>query len=134
MQCKLRVYPLWKEDVFKDIARIPRGDRGDIREGSICTISVNSRTKQLIVRGVEETLSPRIMLDAITREAMGDLQEGMTYDFTVTKAGIWRQIIWACTVADPGARIAAWIGVTSVMLGIAGLVLGVIGVWLAVKN
>jgi hypothetical protein len=134
MQGKLRIYPLWKEDVFKDIARIPRQDRGDIREGSICAVSVNGRTRLLIVRGVEDTISPGIMLDALTREAMGNLQEGMTYDFTVTKSGIWQQIKWACTVADPGARIAAWIGVTSVVLGILGLALGVVGVWLAVKG
>jgi hypothetical protein len=133
MQSRLRVYPLWKEDVFRDIARIPRKDRGDIREGSICAVSVNGQQKLLIVRGVEDTLSPGIMLDATTREAMGNLQDGMTYDFTVTKSGIWQQVRWACTVADPGARIAAWIGVTSVILGLAGLVLGVIGVWLALK-
>lgn len=133
MQGKLRIYPLWKEDVFKDIARIPRQDRGDIREGSICTVSVNGRKKLLIVRGVEDTISPGIMLDAITREAMGNLQEGMTYDFTVTKSEIWQQIKWACTVADPGARVAAWIGVTSLILGIVGIILGIVGLRIAFK-
>ena len=128
---KLRVYPLFGEDVFKDIARIPKQDRGGIREGSVCTISTNGHTKQLIVRGLEETLSGGIMLDEITRGAMGNLQEGLSYDFMVQETGVWGQIKWACTVADRGARISAWIGVISIFLGILGLVLGGIGLWIA---
>jgi len=131
VQRNLKVYPLWHEDVFKDIVRIPRQDRGGIREGSVCAISANGHTKQLIVRGLEETLSGGIMLDEITREAMGNLQEGFYYDFTIKEAGIWGQIKWACTVADRGARISAWIGVISIVLGILGAVLGGIGLWIA---
>lgn len=130
---KLRVYPLWREDVFKDVVRIPKQDRGLIREGSVCTISANGHAKQVIVRGLEETLSGGIMLDAITREAMGNLQDGFYYDFTIKEAGIWGQIKWACTVADRGPRISAWLGIISVVLGIVGLVLGVIGLWIAMR-
>jgi len=128
---KLRVYPIFREDVFKDIARIPKQDRGGIREGSVCAISANGHTKQLIVRGLEETLSGGIMLDEITREAMGNLQDGISYDFTIKETGTWGQIIWACTVADQGARIAAWVGVISIVLGILGAVLGGISLWIA---
>jgi hypothetical protein len=131
VQRKLRVYPLWREDVFKDIVRIPKQDRGGIREGSICTISTNGHTKQLIVRGLEETLNGGIMLDKITRDAMGNLQEGISYDFTIKQTGIWGHIKWACTVADRGARISAWIGVISVGLGVLGLLLGGVGLWIA---
>lgn len=128
---KLRVYPLFREDVFKDIVRIPAQDRGGIREGSVCTISVNGRSKPLIVRGLEVQLSPGIMLDEITREAMGDLQQGVSYDFTIKETGIWGQIRWACTVADRGARISAWVGVISLVLGIVGAVMGGVGLWIA---
>jgi hypothetical protein len=133
VQRKFRVYPLWREDGFRDIARIPEQDRRGIREGSICTISANGHTKQLIVRDLEETLSGGIMLDKITREGMG-MQEGLTYDFTIKGSGILGQIKWACTVADRGARISAWIGVISVVLGILGLLLGSIGLWIALRN
>ena len=131
VQRNLRVYPLWREDVFKDIARIPQRDRGGICEGSVCSISANGHTKHLIVRGLEETLSGGIMLDEITREAMGKLQEGFSYDFTIRQAGTWGQIKWACTVADRGARISAWIGVISIALGILGAILGGVGLWIA---
>ena len=131
IQKKLRVYPLWKEDVFKDIARLPEQDREGIREGSICAVSINGHTKRLIVRGLEEQLNGGIMLDAITRKALGGLQEGMSYEFTIKQAGVLGQIRWACTVADRGARISAWIGLLSLTLGILGVFLGVISVWLA---
>ena len=89
---KFRVYPLWREDVFKDIARIAEPDRGGIREGSICTVSVNDHTKHLIVRGLLDALPGGIMLDEITRKAMGDLQEGITYDFQIKRSRIWGHI------------------------------------------
>ena len=122
---------MWREDVFKDIARIPANDRDGIREGSVCTILANGRKKELIVRGLEEQLNGGIMLDEITREALGNLQEGISYDFTITQAGILGQIRWACTVADRGARISAWIGVISIILGFVGTILGGIGLWIA---
>ena len=131
VQGKLRVYPLFREDVFKDIARIPKQNRRSIREGSVCKISANGHTKQLIVRGLEESLGGGIMLDAITREAMGNLQEGMSYDFTIRETGIWGQVNWACRVADRGARISAWIGVISIALGIVGVLLGILGLWIS---
>ena len=122
---------MWREDVFKDIARIPERDRGGIAEGSVCAISVNGHTKHLIVRGLEETLPGGIMLDEITRKAMGNLQEGISYDFAIQDAGIWGHLKWACTVADRESRISAWIGIISLLLGLLGAVLGGIGLWIA---
>ena len=130
IQRNKRIYPLWREDVFKDIARIPEQDRGGIREGSICSITVNGHTKWVIVRGLEETLNDGIMLDEITRKALGNLQEGIHYDFKIKEAGICGQIKWACTVADRGARISAWIGIISILLGFLGAVLGGISLWI----
>jgi len=131
VQGQLRVYPLWREDVFKDIARIPQQDRGSITEGSVCAISVNGRTKQLVVRGLGEELNGGIMLDEITRKALGNLQEGLSYDFMIKQTGIWGHTKWACTVSDRGARISAWIGVISIALGVLGAVLGGVGLWIA---
>jgi hypothetical protein len=128
---RLRVYPLFHEDVFKDIARIPKLNRGDIREGSVCKISTNGHSRYLIVRGLEDVLSGGIMLDAITREGLGNLQEGISYEFTIKETGIWGQIMWACTVADRGPRISAWIGVISLALGVLGLILGGVGLWIS---
>ncbi len=133
VQGKFRVYPLWREDVFKDIARIPEQDRGGIREGSICAISVNGHTKHLIVRGLEDTLSGGIMLDEITRKAMGGIHEGMSYEFEIKEAGIWGHIKWACAVADRGSRISAWVGIISLALGLLGAVLGGVGLWIALN-
>lgn len=86
IQRKLRVYPAWREDVFRDITRISEQDRGGIREGSICTIFANGHGKRLIVRGLDETLGCGIMLDEITRRALGNLEPGISYDFTIQEA------------------------------------------------
>lgn len=122
-----------REDVFKDIARIPKEDRNGIREGSVCTVLVNGQAKQLIVRGAVEQLNGGIMLDDITREVLGKLQVGMSYDFTIEEVGIWGHVKWACTVADRGPRIAAWIGVVSLVLGLVGLLLGIIGIFISLR-
>jgi hypothetical protein len=62
---------------------------------------------------------------------MGNLIEGGYYQFSIKEVGIFGQIYWACTVADRGARIAAWIGVISVVLGILGAILGALGLWIS---
>jgi hypothetical protein len=131
IRAKLKVYPLFQEDVFKDIARIGRADRGPIEEGSVCKISANGHTRQLIVRGLGEQLPGVIMLDEYTRESMGKIETGFSYDFFIEESDPLAQVWWACTIADRGARISAWIGVASVGLGIVGLILGLIGVWIA---
>jgi hypothetical protein len=130
LKTKLKLYPLFREDVFKDIARVGELDRGGIREGSVCRVIANGHTKQLIVRGLEG-LPGVIMFDEITRESMGKMQTGFSYDFSIEESGPIGQIVWACTVSDRGARISAWIGIVSVVLGILGAVLGGIGLWIA---
>jgi hypothetical protein len=130
---KLRVYPLWKEDVFRDILRLGLNDRGDLREGSVCSVSVNGRSAQLIVRGSEEALAGGIMFDEYTRRKLGSLQEGMTYEFTIRESGVLQQVWWACNVADRGARISAWIGIISIGLGVLGAILGGVGLYISMK-
>ena len=125
-----RVYPMWQEDVFKDIARIPERSRAGIREGSICAVSVNGHTKCLIVRGLEDTLYDRIMLDEHTRKALG-VEDGGSYEFSVEETGIIGHVKWACTVSDRGYRISAWVGIISLALGMLGFILGCIGLWIA---
>jgi hypothetical protein len=67
------------------------------------------------------------MLDEITRESMGKMQTGFSYDFSIEESGPVGQLYWACTVSDSGSRISAWIGVISMFLGLLGAVLGLIG-------
>lgn len=112
MNRKLRVYPMREEDV--------------------CVVSVRNRTKHLIVRGAVEQLNGGIMLDEITRKAL-EVEQGMTFDFRIEHAGVFQQIRWACTLADAGPRIAAWLAVISIALGIAGLILGAIGLLISLR-
>jgi hypothetical protein len=131
VKTRLRVCRLFKEDVFKDIARIRKLDRADIREGSVCKISANGHTKHLIVRGLEEGSSGEIMLDELTRELLGKMEVGAAYDFSIEQSGPLAQLWWACTTADRGVRISAWIGVTSLALGALGAILGFVSLFIA---
>jgi hypothetical protein len=128
---ELRVYPMLEDDVYKDMARIPEQHRKPIKEGSICKVSFGDHTKYLIVRGAPEQLGNGIMLDELTRNAL-EVQSGMTYTFRIKHAGPFEQIKWACTLADAGPRIAAWLAVVSVILGIVGLGLGILGIVISV--
>jgi len=128
-KCNLTVRKAWKDEIFRDLARIAQRDRGGIPEGSICKISTGDITKLLMVRGLDGE-SRVIRIDEVTRNAMG-IQDGVSYSFSIKSAGLWGHIWWACTVADSGARISAWIGVISVSLGLLGVLLGALGVWIA---
>jgi hypothetical protein len=124
---------MWREDVFRDIVRIGPSDRGAIREGSICSVTVNGKTGQFIIRGLEDNLAGGIMLDEFTRQRLGGLQEGLAYDFVIRESGVFQQVWWACNVADRGARISAWIGIISVGLGVLGALLGLAGLYISMK-
>lgn len=120
---KLRVASARSEEVVKDIIRVSRLDRGGIPSGQICKVTVEGRKKYFIVRGLSEEQNGQILMDDLSRQSLG-VDLGKQYDFEIQIAGIIGKIWWACTVTDPGARIAAWLGVLSVALGFLGVVLG----------
>lgn len=125
---KLTVKSARPDDVYKDIVRIHRSDRNSIRAGRVCRISVGVSYRYFIVRGLAQDESGQILVDDISREALG-LKLGQQYDFGIAPAGLIGQIRWACAVADPGARIAALLGVLSLVLGLIGVLLGILALW-----
>ena len=127
-----------KEDTYKDVARIPWRHRLDkhgtsIQEGRICKVSVNGRSKLLSLRGMIKTNEEVVFIDGATRDVLG-VKVSTNYDFKFKEVRLWGQFLWAWRASDPIYRIAAQLGLISVILGIAGLLLGLIGVYLAVKN
>jgi hypothetical protein len=123
----LRVIKADRNDVYRDIARVHHDDRGNIAEGRICKVSVNGRTRLLAVRGVPDEVKGCIRLDDATRFTLG-IVSGTVYAFEFSTIAPYQAIVWACKASEPGARIAAWIAVWSVILavlfGIAGLLIG----------
>jgi hypothetical protein len=129
---QLRVYPAWPEDRYKDLARVAASVRQGIRDGQICRLTVNSRSILVILREVAETLNDGVLLDPLSQENLG-VTEGFRYDVSIEPVSLLLQLRWACTVADPSARIAAWLGLAGIVLGAVGVVLGIVGVLLALK-
>jgi hypothetical protein len=123
---KLKVGSARNEDVYKDIARINRHDRGGIRAGQICKVSVGQASRYFIVRGLPDR--GQILLDDLSRDAL-NVKQGTEYDFSVTATNVFGRIRWACDVADPGPRIAAWLGVLSLVLAAIGIFLALFSIW-----
>jgi hypothetical protein len=127
----LRVDKAKKEDVYQDIARIPEDYRCDengnvIEEGKACEIAVETESTIIFVRGNNETKSPCIMLDEVTRKRLR-INTGDKVDFKLMPIGIFRQLFWAWSASDPSYRVAARLAIISMFLGVFGFVVGILG-------
>lgn len=119
-----------REDVYRDIARIPESHRVDTRgrtipEGSVCVLRVGSHRAYALVRGLGDSAKSEIRMDERLRNLL-EVNVGNEIEVEVKTVGICGQIRWAWTASDPGYRVAARLSVLSVVLGLLGAVLGVI--------
>jgi hypothetical protein len=126
---KLKVHEMPVEDCWKDMARIPKDHRIDvrgkhIRRAKICKVTVGEKHKLLAVRGCPEP-DARILLDSPTRSELG-MRVGESY--TVELRPVWwlGYLRWAWGAADPAYRVPAQISLVSLVLGVIGLLLGVL--------
>ena len=116
----LTVANLALEDTWKDIVRIKKAHRKDrhgnhIRRGAICRMSVNDRSKWVIVHGrkpddamVEMDLNIRIALD---------IDVGKTYAFTLDRLSWIRSLWFPWKASDPMYRLPAQLSIVSFLLG-----------------
>lgn len=125
---KLKVFRIAKEDVYKDIVRIPETHRTDkngntIEESTVCGVSGTPKTSFVVLRGYEDSTEAEIHMDDSTRIRLGvKLHE--TYDFQFKPARFSGQLRWAWKASETGYRVAS-------RLGIAGFILGVLSLLLA---
>jgi hypothetical protein len=123
-----------QNDIYKDIARVSEPHRRDaegavIPEGSICKISAGGKSILLSLRGDQENNNPTICLDEITRAVL-KVKPNDQADFTFRQVRWLGQFLWAWKASDPAYRIAARLGLLSLILGLIGLVLGGIGLYI----
>ena len=121
---KLTVRQVSRDDIYKDLVRIPRPCRSSlgIAPGTICKVTVAEHSKLVAVWG-RKTNRSEILMDAKTRRGLG-LEDCLTYDFRLRAVGWIGQCRWAWHASDPAYRIAGRLGVVSVALGFIGLTLG----------
>jgi len=134
---RLEVAKIDEADVYKDTARVPEKHRLDknkpIPEGRICKVTTGKRSILLSLRGKEDHSNPAIHLDGKTRTALR-VTVGEQATFHFRQVSWMGQFLWAWRATDPAYRIAARVGLLSVILGIVGLVLGAIGLWTALAQ
>ena len=130
---KLLVRPANREDIYKDIARVPEPYRLDsrgltIREGSVCKVSAGSRHSFVLLRGLLDSGDAVICLDERKRNELG-LNSGDSADLKLKKVGLWGEFRWAWHASDPAYRVSARLGLLSLVLGAIGLILGLMSFW-----
>ena len=127
VKVELLVSQASEKDVYKDIARIHESKRGGVREGSICKLKVNGRCRSFVVRGLEDVDRDCIRLDELGRKALGlEQEQGSNQLFEICPVSPLGMAVWACSVAEPGARIAAWLAVWSLVLALGGAGLAIL--------
>jgi hypothetical protein len=119
---QLTVVMAAEDDIYKDLARVHRADRGDLPSGQIYRLCANGNRKRLIVRGLQGVDAPNgahgyIYLDEATRDALGVALESR-YQFQITKVGWFGRLCWAWDASDPAYNVAARLGVISFFLGV----------------
>lgn len=67
-------------------------------------------------------------MDMALREQLG-IKSGQERHFIFQEANLWGQVCWAWRATDAMPRIAARLGVLSVVLGLVGLGLGVLSLF-----
>ena len=135
---KLKITHIDSEDVYKDMARIPKSYRHDYRgalipEGRVCKVIVNQKELLLSLRGSNQYSDAVICIDEKTRNDL-ELTIGTEADFNFRKVGWWGQFLWAWRASDPIYRIAARVALVSLILGAVGLLLGVVGIYIAIPK
>lgn len=114
-------------DTFSDRARIPQRHRRGVKEGSICRLSCDGKSKLLEIRGKRDTKDAVIFLDAKTRKKLG-VEPEVTADFILKEVGYWGQLRWAMFHADIAIRVAIHLGILSAVLGVISLGLAILAV------
>lgn len=132
---RLRVKKASKEDVYRDIVRVPELYRKDFKgktipEGNVCKISSKNNSIFAIVKGKGDAEEESIWLDERERNLLG-LLVGEEVEFKFRSVGLFGQICWGWRASDIGYRVATRLAVASVVLGIFGFLLGILSLLLA---
>ncbi len=133
---KLTVHEALKEDVYRDLVRVPEVHRKDmegrtIAEAEVRRIRIGSRTAFVVLRGWKDTSEATIRLDERTRNLLGvDLGENLEFSFESAWFGGLR---WAWNSTDIAYRTMAKLALLSVLLSLFGGILGVIGLILGLR-
>jgi hypothetical protein len=124
----LLVHQAAKDDILRNIVRVHRSHRPDIKAGQVCRITTNGCTIVAVARGSPSNDVDGIWLDDAMRFKLG-VKEGKTADFKIRKARWDQEFTWMWSSSDPVDRTAGRLGIISLILGLIGLASGVISIF-----
>ena len=127
----LKIVELSSADVFEDMVRVHQSHRPEVPAGRILWMKHGRRRRLLAARGSHHNTVGQAAIDLKTRRELRIPRYGEVVEITFEKANWAWSVVWACTASNPIARIAAWLGVVSVMLGLLGVALGVWSLYLS---
>lgn len=96
---KLKIAGMKSNEVYKDIARIHKKYRinikgESIKEGTVCKLTIGNRTKRVSIRGLLEREDAIIQLDDYTRNELGVKRHDIV-DITLKEEGVLGEFRWA---------------------------------------
>ena len=138
----LEVWPSAKDEIYRDMIRIPEKMRHDYRgrtveEGRVCRISVVGRGMgRAIVRGEgPHGPGPWIRMDARLRRTLEitdkESDTHASFPFRLEECGPVGETLWSWNASEPSYRIQARIAVISTVAGLVGLALSLVALWIA---
>jgi hypothetical protein len=131
LQVRLKVEQADRDDVYKDIVRIPErwrsvDNRRTLPEGSVCKITVaGARKAYAIVRGLRDREDQVIKVDERLRNLLG-MKVGEEVELTLEEVALIGQLRWAWSASDVAYRVMARLAVLSIILGALGGALGLL--------
>jgi hypothetical protein len=124
-------------DVMSDVARFHKQHRTFggmlLRAGRIVVLKVDNRSAYVVARGPAGVEYDQISLDSATRDKL-NIKANCTASFTIKKANLLHEFLWAWNATDAMPRVAARLGAISVVLGIIGLLLGGLSLYLTIAS
>lgn len=121
---ELEVANVVRDDVMNDLVRVHLKYRPFSRAGQVIVIKCNGKKLRLAARGPKAGQSDKIGLDSEARSSLG-LKPGDKVWFEFCEACFWDEWLWAWSATDAMPRVAARLGLFSILLGLLGLGLGI---------
>jgi hypothetical protein len=121
------------DDIFGDMVRVHQKHRPFSRAGQVIAIRHGKHRMLAVARGALKNSADTISLDQRSREKL-DVKPREEAEFIFESATSIDQFRWAWRATNAMPRVAARLGILSVILGGVGLLLGALSLWLTLRG
>lgn len=119
----LTVKEVPKGDVLADVVRVHHAHRAFAKPGDVVLVKIGIKKTYANVRPHDK--KNEVCFDWATREKLG-IEPDQEVNIVLKKASWWGEFRWAWGATDAMPRVAARLGLISLILGTAGAAMGII--------